>query len=86
MKEINLMTWFSERELDFCPKHFVKTNTPLSPERREWIVENCKGRYYVQSINDFTGVNLLSLDDLMEFAVPYFEDPQEAILYELKWS
>ena len=83
MNDINLMTWFSRRELEYCPKHFVQTATPLNEERTRWIIENLKGRYHVtynhsKNNDDF----LFLLDDTF----PCFEDPQEAVLYELTFS
>ncbi len=84
MNDINLLTWFGQRQLDFCPKHFVKTNTPLTDERRMWIFEKLQGRFYCQQV-DRLDLRML-LDDITELSVPFFEDPQEAILYELMWS
>jgi hypothetical protein len=84
VKEINLYAWFGQRELDYCPKHFVKANTPLTQERRLWILEKLQGRFYCQQIKNIDLRTLL--DDIVEMSVPYFEDPQEAILYELTWS
>jgi len=80
---INLSTWYSERELDFCPKHFVRTTTPLNEDRTKWILENLKGRFYVTHgrNNDDEGL-LFFIDD----SFPCFEDPQEAVLYELTFS
>lgn len=80
MNGINLITWYSDRELDFCPKHFIKTNTILTDQSKNWILEKCVGRFYIQSMND--GENLFFYGD----TVPYFEDPQEAVMYELVWS
>ena len=77
---INLHTWFGERELDFCPKHFVPTNTTLNDENYLWILENLQGRFTIIPKKD----DLVSI--FYESKVPYFEDPQEAIFYELVWS
>lgn len=80
---INLMTWFSNRELDYCPKHFIQVNTPIDDERHHWILENLKGRYHIAYKKDSTNNEfLLLLDDMY----PCFEDPQEAVMYELKFS
>lgn len=81
---INLHTWYSERELDYCPKHFVSVNTPIDDEKHLWILENLKGRYHIGSkTRSNNEESLLSLFDDM---YPYFEDMQEAVLYELTWS
>jgi len=83
---INIETWHAKRKLDFCPKHFVKCRTKLTENSELWILEKCKGRYYIQS-NSLDFHNLVSLlDPDSERSIPYFEDPQEAVLYELTWS
>jgi hypothetical protein len=71
---INYNTWFSERQLDFCPKHFVKCQAPLTTESKLWVYETLKGRFYISDL------------DLWLDSTVYFEDPQEATLYELTWS
>ena len=80
MNQINLMTWYANRELDFCPKHFTKCTTPISEKSKMWILEKLSGRFYLESI--MFGESLFSLGE----QVPYFEDPHEAVLYELTWS
>ena len=73
---INLYTWFAERELDFLPTHFVKCNALLTNESKIWVLENLKGRFFVDESN-----YLFDFDSSI-----YFEDPQEAVHYELTWS
>lgn len=80
MNEINLMTWYAERELDFCPKHFTRCATNLSDQSKMWIYKTLSGRFYLESLT--FGDSFLFLGD----QVPHFEDPQEAVLYELTWS
>ena len=81
---INLYTWFVKRQLDFLPNHSVPTVTPVNDERHMWILEKCNGRYHIgpaqhkQKENDWLAL-------FGEYVV-YFEDPQEAVLYELTWS
>lgn len=75
--DINLYTWFTERELDFCPKHFIKTNTPIDIDKKLWVLEKLSGRFYV---GKKTGQFFLFDESI------WFEDPQEAVLYELTWS
>jgi len=75
---INLHTWFSERELDFCPKHFIKTSTPVTQESKLWVLEKLSGRFYVST---FTHSLFLDSEGII-----YFEDPQEAVFYEIAWS
>ena len=73
IENINLETWFTERELSVNPKHFTKTSTPLTPEAKAWILEMLHGRFskYNRSISE---------------SCPTFEDPKEAVFYELKWG
>lgn len=81
---INLMTWYANREMDYCPKHFVQVNTHITDERHQWILENLKGRYYIgYKTTTNTTPEFLAL---FENTYPYFEDPQEAVIYELKFS
>ena len=78
---INLHTWFIDRQLDFLPMHFVPTNTHVDDERHLWVLEKCTGRYYIgkkQESNEWIS--------LFTDPVIYFEDPQEAVLYQLTWS
>lgn len=75
MNEINLISWYSKRELDFCPKHFIKANTPLTLKSKDWIKDHLVGRFFIKEYD----YNVFE-------HYPYFEDPQEAILYELTWS
>lgn len=71
--------WFANREIDFLPKHFVVTNTPLNMDSKQWVLDNLKGRFCIIQNNQF----LFILDSLGNIA---FEDPAEATFYELKWS
>lgn len=76
---INVETWNKARELPFCPKHFVLANTKLTDDRKLWVLERLHGRFYVSDettalFDEDCNVNI------------YFEDPQEAVFYELTWS
>lgn len=78
MLELNLVTWYTERELFYCPVHFVKAHTYLTDESFAWIWEKLHGRFHIgRGANSRDGY-------AVEY--PYFEDPQEAIFYELVWS
>ena len=81
---IDPITWFSERELQYTPAHFVVTKNPLNGESRQWILDKLSGRFsvvYESRTND-------DLDFLLSIphGYPAFEDPKEAIMYELRWS
>ena len=77
--EIDPNQWFGKRELEFMPKHFYVTKTPLTDESKFWVIHKLKGRYALVSSDDEF--------DFMAFNVfPAFEDNAEAVLYELTWS
>lgn len=83
--ELDVITWFTERQLSYKPKHFVVAKTPTTTENKNWIFEKLRGRFcFVQveesSRNDPFDL-LASLD-----TYPAFEDPAEATFYELTWS
>jgi hypothetical protein len=75
IEDINLHTWFMNRELDFAPNHFVVSNTRLTTESKIWIQEKLSGRY-----------SSVSLESAFMEYVPAFEDPKEAMFYELTWG
>jgi hypothetical protein len=77
--KIDPYIWFGSRELDFYPKHFILSSTPLTINSKQWVLDNLKGRFCIVKTNDF-------------FLIDYylgniaFEDPKDATFYELKWS
>lgn len=73
--DINLHTWFIDRELDFVPPHFVTSKTPLTDESKLWILEKLTGRFAVLGSADF-----------FSKLFPAFEDPKEALFYELTFG
>ena len=75
--------WFAKREVNICPPHFVKCNTPLSQKSLFWVKTKTHGRYcIVHSIVGDESDLLVSY----EGNIVYFEDPKEAMFYELRWS
>lgn len=81
MNELNPVIWFSQRELNYKPEHFVTCKVPCSDEAKEWVVTKCTGRYtfYSHGSEDYEIVFL----DKLKVA---FEDPKEAMLFELTWG
>lgn len=80
IEDINLYTWFTDRELNYCPKHFVMTNTPVTSESREWVLEKLSGRFAtVAQPFDYISSNFPNVRIA-------FENPKEAVFYELTWS
>ncbi len=78
---IDPLVWFSDRELKYSPRHFVPAKSQLTMQSKSWIINRLKGRYAL--VVDESALS----DDILGVAViPTFEDPQEAILYELTWS
>lgn len=69
IEDINLNTWFVERELVWKPTHFTACTTAINGEIRDWILEKLQGRFVITP--DFR---------------PAFEDPKEAVFYELTWG
>jgi hypothetical protein len=79
-REIDPQSWFGIREIKSnIPKHFIKSNTPMSEESYIWVVKKLAGRFGTST----DASNLLSIID---DAYVYFEDPKEAMIYELRWS
>ena len=72
--DINLYTWFMDRELDYVPCHFTVSKVPVTTESKIWILENLIGRFSF-------GPSTFSVKNY-----PAFEDPKEALFYDLKWS
>lgn len=81
MTEYNIdpYIWFGKREIDFHPKHFVVSDTPLSIESKQWVLDNIKGRYCIVHTTQLFLVDY-NLGNIS------FEDPKDATFYELKWS
>jgi hypothetical protein len=75
IEDINLHTWFTNRKLDFAPNHFVASKTVLTSESKVWIQEKLSGRYAI-----------VALETSFMENVPSFEDPKEAMMYELAWG
>jgi hypothetical protein len=63
-----------DRELDFAPNHFVISNTKLTTDSKIWILEKLTGRFAIVG------------DVVFSSLVPAFEDPKEALFYELTWG
>lgn len=80
---IDPLTWYTNRNLDRCPKHFVVAEAPLTEESKQWILDKLTGRFAI--VNNVTNLStLIILDSIMGKVA--FEDPKEALIYELTWS
>ena len=79
--QLDPITWFSERELTYTPKHFVITTHPCTEESKQWVLDKLSGRFSITypSVSN-------TIFELITPSCIAFEDPQEAVFYELKWS
>lgn len=74
--DINLTTWFMDRELGFVPDHFIKSSVPLTEDAKAWVLEKLIGRFA-----------LINNETFFSFSPSiYFEDSKEALFYELTWG
>ena len=76
INDLNLYQWFTKRELHYAPPHFITSKTPTNPESYRWIREKLTGRYCIVGANG----------GMFDRKFPSFEDPKEALFYELTWS
>ena len=79
--QLDPITWFSDRELHYTPKHFVVTSHPCTSESKQWVLDKLSGRFSVTY--PVVSSNIIKL---VTPSCVAFEDPQEAVFYELKWS
>lgn len=80
MKKFNPQLWFGERELKTVPPHFIKCTAPVTDETMVWVRTKLTGRF---SLSDkLTSENFI-FDNTVVIA---FEDPGDAVIYELRWS
>lgn len=80
--ELDVLTWFSERQMSFKPKHFIVVKTPVTEVSKQWIFDKLKGRFCLFQQDE----NLGDPFSFISSTYPAFEDPSEATFYELTWS
>jgi hypothetical protein len=83
MTELNLYTWFTERQVTVCPAHFVVIENEITQEKLNWIYEKLSGRFCLVECQS------VDTDDYIWFAHrqwPAFECPLEATYFQLIWS
>jgi len=80
MREVIPTVWYGERKLSHVPPHFVKSASLLTTESLSWVIGRLSGRYAISSFTDDVNFFLDSHNYI------YFEDPGEAMMYELRWS
>lgn len=79
-RDFNIQLWHNKRELEFAPPHFIKCHTKVTDEAMLWVISSLEGRYSLVNTTDFTDFDL-TMDTTI-----YFENPSEAMVYELRWS
>jgi hypothetical protein len=85
MIELNLYTWFSNRELNYCPKHFIVVDHIITVESNQWILEKLTGRFCLVEILNYNNLEGDSLTNWIGY-FPAFENPQEATYFQLIWG
>lgn len=85
---IDPVFWHSTRQVEFTPTHFIFAKTQLSYESLLWVINKLKGRYSIETTLDNSSIDVLSTipSTYSSFGNIAFEDPKEAILFELTWS
>lgn len=82
--------WFGDRFLDHVPLHFTVCKTPCNDKSKLWIYTKLEGRFaFVEYIDGDSLDNLsssISVLALFTHGIPAFEDPNEALMYELTWA
>ena len=81
MREVNPIVWFGERELTHVPPHFTKAVTSVTQESLMWVSSKLIGRYAMTTHTDLDSGFIFESHTYI-----YFEDPAEAMIYELRWS
>lgn len=82
---VNLFTWYTNRELDFVPQHFVFSQTLYYPTSKSWVLESLVGRFAITKTDPHLAHNLVDGSHSNEYRIG-FEDPKEAVFYDLVWS
>jgi len=81
---VNPLAWYATRQLSSAPPHFIKCATPVTEKSLLWILTKLIGRYYTEDDSDGDGADYhLFVTTTQRVS---FEDPAEAMLYELRWS
>ena len=86
MRDFNPLLWYGTRHLTVVPKHFVKGNTPLTSESKQWVEDRLIGRYSTTMSTVLVPHDILTIISHSVSEVVYFEDPKELTLYELYWA
>ena len=84
IEDINKSTWFTKRYVEHVPCHFVTASTPVDDENLAWVYQKTHGRFsIVQPTDDRYRNDETYFYNIKVYA---FEDPKEAVQFELTWS
>lgn len=84
MNELDINIFFFQRQMGYCPIHFVHSKLPITPVRYKWILNNTKGRFFVAG---YGAPWHASMSDMAKFSgTPAFEDPKDLLMFELSMS
>jgi hypothetical protein len=87
MTELNVYTWFSNRELNYCPAHFVVVDTLITQESKQWVLEKLTGRFCLVEFPNYSTIDIENSASPWVFGYyPAFEDPKEATYFQLIWA
>jgi len=76
MIEVDPYTWFGARQLEIVPAHFIKSSMiSITPENYLWVLSKLSGRFSV----------ITQDADIENYGI-YFEDPKDAMMFELRWG
>lgn len=77
LDKINMNEWLIDRRLPTIPVHFVKANTAITDRAIiRWIEDTLTGRYSL----------LGGLSIFRQSYTVWFENPEEAVFFDLKWG
>jgi hypothetical protein len=77
---MNPLIWYTDREINIVPIHFIKCPSIVTEESLFWIRNKSTSRYVL--VDDSPNMsNIISSDKIV-----YFESQKDATIYELMWS
>jgi hypothetical protein len=86
LEDINKSTWFVDRYVKHVPKHFVATHSKVTDENLTWVYERTYGRFSIVRPNPVQEDDSMLVSTFWLENVYAFEDPKEAVQFELTWA
>jgi hypothetical protein len=78
---MNPLIWYTDREINIVPPHFIKCPSIVTEESLFWIRNKTTSRYALVDNIVSPSLNVISNDKTV-----YFESQKDATIYELMWS